>query len=174
MSLKNTLLVFFLFLILGSSLAWAQPGREIKNPHEKARERIQMIKMYKLTEALKLDREEAARLFAITNQYEESKRKLRLELQDDILRLRNLMREMHPSDRELRDLISRIKVKNRDLRDIKQKQDEEEIAVLKPEQQARYLLFQIDFHRDMENMIREIREDRSPRPGYETGSEKKR
>ncbi|MBA4395626.1 MAG: hypothetical protein C0407_18905 [Desulfobacca sp.] len=174
MSLKNTLLVFFLLLILESSLAWAQPGREIKNPHEKAQERIQMIKMYKQTEALKLDREEAPKFFAISNQYEETKRKLHRELQDEIQRLRNLMREMHPPERELRDVLSRIKTKNRDLRDMKQKQEEDEINFLKLEQQARYILFQIDFRRDMDNMIREIREERSPRPGYETGSEKKR
>jgi Spy/CpxP family protein refolding chaperone len=174
MSRKNTLLTVFLFLILGSSLGWAQPGRESKNPHEKAQERIQMIRMYKLTEALKLDRDEAAKFFAITSQYEETKKKLRRELQEDIQRLRTLMRETHPADRELRDTISRIKIKNRDLRDIRLKQDEEEINVLKPEQQARYILFQIDFRRDMENMIREVREERSRRPGSEPGNEKSR
>jgi Skp family chaperone for outer membrane proteins len=172
MSLKNTLLTFFLFLILGSSLGWAQSGREIKNPHEMAQERIQMIKMYRLTETLKLDREETAKFFAITNQYEENKRKLRRELHDDIQRLRNLMREVHPQDKELREVLARIKTKDKDLRDIKLKQDEEEINLLKPEQQARYILFQIDFRRDMENMIREIREERSRRPGSEPGSEK--
>jgi Spy/CpxP family protein refolding chaperone len=174
MSLKNTLILSFLFLLLGSSLTWAQSGRDAKNPHEKAQERIQMIKMWKMTEALKLDREEAARFFAIVNQHEENKRKLRRELQEDMNKLRNLMRETHPPEKELRDLVSRIKTKNRDFRELRLKQDEEEIALLKPEQQARYILFQIDFHRDMENMIREIREERSQRPGNEAGSEKKR
>ncbi|MFH0787560.1 MAG: hypothetical protein V2B13_08075 [Pseudomonadota bacterium] len=172
MSLKNTLSIVLLSFILGSSLAWAQPGKEIKNPHEKARERIQMIRMWKLTEALKLDREEAARFFAITSQYEETQRKLRRDFQEEILRLRVLMREMHPPERELREVISRIKTKSRDLRDIKQKQEEEELHGLKLEQQARYILFQVDFRRDMENMIREIREERSNRGGHETGSEK--
>jgi hypothetical protein len=172
MSRKNTLLTFFLFIILGSSLSWAEPGREIKNPHDKAQERIQIIRMYKLTEALRFDREEAAKFFTISIQYEETKKKLWRELQEDIQRLRTLMRETHLPDKELRETISRIKTKNRDLRDLRLKQDEEEINYLKPEQQARYILFQIDFRRDIENMIREVREERSRRPGSESGPEK--
>lgn len=172
MSLKNILFIFLLSLILGISPVWAQPGREIKGPHEMAHERIQMIRMLKLTEILKLDREEAGRFFAITNQYEQTKRKLYRDFQEDIQKLRNLMRDMHPPERELREIISHIKTKNRDLKDIKLKQEEEEINLLKPEQQARYILFQIDFRRNLENMIREVREERTHRPGYETGSEK--
>ncbi|MGC1403215.1 MAG: hypothetical protein WA974_09835 [Thermodesulfobacteriota bacterium] len=43
-----------------------------------------MIKMWKLTEALKLDREGAARFFAVDNKYEEGKRRLRHDLHEDI------------------------------------------------------------------------------------------
>jgi Spy/CpxP family protein refolding chaperone len=130
--------------------------------------------MWKLTETLKLDREETAKFFAISNQYEEAKKKLHRELHEDLQKLRNILRETHPQEKELREVISRIKTKKRDLQDIRVKQNEEEINFLKTEQQARYILFQIDFRRDMESMIREIREERPRRPGYDGPAEKNR
>jgi hypothetical protein len=50
-------------LLFGTSALMAQPLRDPQDPREKTRERIQMIKMLKLTEALRLDREAAARFF---------------------------------------------------------------------------------------------------------------
>lgn len=172
MSPKKTLWIFFLPLILWGSWAWADPWKEGKNPNEKAWGRIMMIRTWKLTEALKLDREGAVRFFAVDNQYEEGKRRLRRDLHEDIQRLRNLMRDMNPQERELRELLSRIKNRKKELDDLVQKQTDEEINLLKPEQQARYILFHIDFQREMQELIREVREGRPPRSGYETPSEK--
>lgn len=176
MSPKKLLGIFLCsyFMISIGFPVWGQQGKEIKQPHEKTRERIRMIKMWKLTETLKLDREEAARFFALTNQYEENKRKLRGNLQEDIQRLRVVMQELIPQEREMKELLSRIKARQRDLQEMGRKQTEEEMHLLKTEQQARYVLFQIDFHRDMENMIREVREEKSYRPGVEPGPEKNR
>lgn len=174
MSPKKTLWIFLLFVVLWSSWAWAESWKESKDPRSKAWERIHMIKMWKLTETLKLDREGAARFFAVDNKYEEGKRRLRQDLHEDIQRLRNLMRDMNPPERELRELLSRIKNRKKDLDDLVQKQTDEELNLLKPEQQARYVLFQIDFQREMQDLIREIREGRLPRPGYETPPEKTR
>jgi hypothetical protein len=174
MSPKKTLWIFFLFTALWSSGVWAESWKEGKDPRSKAWERIHMIKMWKLTEALKLDREGAARFFAVANKYEEGKRRVRQDLHEDIQRLRSLMRDMNPPERELRDLLSRIKNRKKDLDDLIQKQTDEELNLLKPDQQARYVLFQIDFQREMQDLIHEIREGRPPRTGHETPTEKTR
>jgi len=167
MSVKNRLGIFLLSLILGSSLAWAEPWKEVKDPRERSHERIQMIKTWKLTEVLKLDREGSPRFFTINRQYEENKRKVHREYHEDIQRLRNLLRDMNPPDRELRDLLSRLKYRKKEMNDLEYKQMEEEMNLLRPDQQARYFLFQIDFRREMEDMIREVRGERPPRPGIE-------
>ena len=172
MSPKKALWVLLLSLTLCGSWAWAESWKESKDPRSKAWERFHMIKMLKLTEALKLDREGAARFFAVDNQYGEGKRKLRQDLHEDIQRLRNLMRDMNPPERELRELLSRIKNRKKDLDDLVQKQTNEEMNLLKPDQQARYVLFQIDFQREMQDLIREIREGRPHKPGYETPPER--
>lgn len=84
------------------------------------------------------------------------------------------MRDTNPPERELRELLSRIKNRKKDLDDLVQKQTDAEMNLLKPDQQARYVLFQIDFLREMQDLIREIREGRPSRPGHETPTEKTR
>jgi hypothetical protein len=160
---------FFWFLIFSflwaGSMGWAQPWRDARDPREKARDRIQMIKMMKLTETLRLDQEGAARFFAVSNQYEENKKKIRKDLHEDTERLRHLMRDPNPPERDLRETISRLKSKKRDMDTLSQRQMEEEMNLLRVDQQARYILFNIDFRRDMDEMIREVREGHPPRPG---------
>ena len=169
---KKGFWVLLLMVALGSSEVWADSSKEGKGVYEKTREKIQMIKMLKLTESLKMDRDQSARFFAVDSQYEEAKRRFHREIHEDIQKLRNLIRDTNPPDRELRDIVARIKNRKRDIDELMNKQTEEELNLLKPEQQARYLLFQIDFRREMDNLIREIREGRSSRPGVEAPAEK--
>ena len=39
---------------------------------------------------------------------------------------------------------------------------EEELNLLRPDQQARYILFTIDFRREIDDLVREVREERPP------------
>ncbi|OGP49078.1 MAG: hypothetical protein A2Y79_01675 [Deltaproteobacteria bacterium RBG_13_43_22] len=172
MSVKKTLWIFLLSLLLGSAPAWADPWKEAKDPRERSRERIQMMKIWKMTEVLKLDREGAARFIAVNNYYEETRRKVRHDFNEDIQRVRNILRDMNPPERELKDLVIRLKNRKKEINDLENKQLEEEMNLLKPEQQARYFLFQIDFRREMEDIIREVQGERPPRPGFEKPPER--
>lgn len=174
MSVKHTIWIFLLFLILGSSMAFAQSWKEVKDPREKSRERIQMMKLWRLTEVLKLDKEGAARFFTVNNYYEETKKKAHRDFHEDIQRVRNVLRDMNPPERELRDMVLRLKNRKKEMNDLENKQLEEEMNLLRPEQQARYLLFQIDFRREMDDIIREVQGERPPRPGIEKPSERMR
>jgi hypothetical protein len=174
MSPKKAFWIILLSLTLCGSWAWAESWKEGKDPRSKAWERIHMIRIWKLTEALKLDREGAARFFAVDNRYEEGKRRLYRDLHENIHKLRNLMQDTNPPEGELRELLSRIRNRKKDLDDLVQKQTDEEMSLLKPDQQARYVLFQIDFQREMQDLIREIKEGRPVRPGFETPAEKTR
>jgi hypothetical protein len=153
---------FFLLpiFILGiGSWVWADSGHDGGKGHpDKAWERVRMVRMLKMTEALNMDKEQAARFFALDNQFEENKRKSWRELHEDTQKLRSLVREANPPERELRDIVNRIKTRKRNLNDLNNKQIDEELNLLRPEQQARYILFTIDFRRELENLIREVRE----------------
>jgi hypothetical protein len=149
-------------LLFGTSTLLAQPLRDAQDPREKSRERIQMVKMLKLTEVLRLDREAAARFFAVNGQFEETKRRLRWDLHQDIERLRQLTRDLNAPEKELRETVLRIKTRRKDLNDLSYKQLEDELNLLRPDQQARYVLFTIDFRREIDNIVREVRDERPP------------
>ena len=149
-------------LLFGTSTLLAQPLRDPQDPREKSRERIQMVKMLKLTEVLRLDREAAARFFAVNGQFEESKRRLRWDLHQDIERLRQLTRDLNAPEKELRETVLRIKTRRKDLNDLSYRQLEDELNLLRPDQQARYVLFTIDFRREIDDIVREVRDERPP------------
>jgi hypothetical protein len=151
-------------LSFGTSALWAQSFREPQDHREKSRERIQMVKMLKLTEVLRLDREAAARFFSVNAHYEESKRRLRGDLQQDIERLRQLNRDLNAPEKELRETVLRVKNRRKDLNDLILKQLEDELNLLRPDQQSRYILFTIDFRREIDEIVREVREERPPAP----------
>jgi hypothetical protein len=140
----------------------AQSWRDPADPREKARDRIQMIRMLKMTEALRLDREGAARFFAVNSRYEETKRQIRRDIHDDIQRLRLLLQNLNPTEKELRDTVARIKNRKKDLNELSIKQLDEELNLLRTEQQARYLLFSVDFRREIDDILQEVRVERPP------------
>jgi hypothetical protein len=172
MVLKKIAWILFLAFFLMGSVAWAQSFRDSKDPREKTRDRIQMIKMLKLTDTLKLDQEGTARFFAVNSQYEENKKRLRRDLHEELERLRHLMRDMAPQERELRETISRVKNRKREVDALAQRQMDDEMNLLRLDQQGRYILFQIDFRREMDDLIREVREEKPPRPGFEKAPER--
>jgi Spy/CpxP family protein refolding chaperone len=170
-----------LVAVTGSTAVQAQSWREPADPREKARERIQMVRMLKVTEALRLDRDTAARFFAVGSRYEDTKRQVRRDMNDDIQRLRHTLQNLHPPEKDLRETVSRIRNRKKDLSELHLKQLDEELGLLRPEQQARYLLFTIDFRREIDDLLREVREERpaerhpdksperyAPRPPAET------
>jgi hypothetical protein len=158
MSAKQFFWIFSIIMCFGS-WAWADSSKEgDRSNQEKAWERVRMVRMVKMTETLKMDREQAARFAAMDSQFEETKKKSWREFHEDVQKLRNLVREANPSERELRDTVTRIKTRKRNLNDLNNRQMDEELNLLRPEQQARYILFTIDFRREMENLIREVRE----------------
>lgn len=149
-------------LLFGTSTLLAQPLRDPQDPREKTRERIQMVKMLKLTEVLRLDRETAARFFAVNGHHEETKRRLRGDLHHDIERLRQLTRDLNAPEKELRETVLRVKNRRKDLNDLSYRQLDEELNLLRPDQQARYVIFTIDFRREIDDIVREVRDERPP------------
>jgi hypothetical protein len=164
MSVKSILWIVVLSVLLNGRMIWAESWKEAPDPREKSRERIQMIKMWRLTEVLKLDKEGAARFFAVNHHYEEALRKAHREYHEDLQRVRNLLREMNPPERELREMVLRLKSKKKEMNDLENRQLDEELSLLRPEQQAMYFLFQSDFKREMDQLIWEIKGEKSPRP----------
>lgn len=124
---------------------------------ERSWERIAMIRAMKMTEALKLDRETAAKMAVIDAGYKDKKKKLGRDFHEDLRLLRQAAREPGTPEKDLRVLLQRLKQNKKDMDELAQKQLDEEMALLTTEQQARYVLFTIDFRREMETLLHDSR-----------------
>ena len=147
----------FLIMTLGNAGALT---REL----EQALTRIETIRIVRMTKTLHLDKETAARLAAVSSKYEQF-RKVFSSLRQDIDRLRAIWEEAQPNKNELKEIIERVKNDKRQIAHLRYQQMEEEMSLLTLEQQARYLLFTVDFHKEMHGLIQEIRGAEKKRSG---------
>jgi Spy/CpxP family protein refolding chaperone len=111
---------------------------------ERALERIDTVRLLKMVDALALERETAARLASVSNKYCKTRKSLLRNMRKDLDALRQILRKKIPDEGELKD---------------------EEMNLLTREQQARYLIFKVDFHKEMHGLIQEIRGAKKKRSG---------
>ena len=143
-------LVFFIPVIISAQDMMFPYGAS-----PKVMERIETLKMWKLTEVLELSDEQAAKLFPAMTSFRKTQDSLRQEMAKYIDQLRDAIHNNADSS-EISDIISEITdVRNAQLRnesDFYGKLKE----ILTIEQQGKYFLFEVDFHRKMMDLIRDF------------------
>ena len=125
---------------------------------ERALERINTVRLLKMVDALGLERETAAKLASVSNKYCETRKSLLRNMRKDLDALRQILKKGSPDESELKELVGQVKSLKKELADLKLHQMDEEMNLLTHEQQARYLIFKVDFHKEMHGLIQEIRE----------------
>jgi len=158
--------VLLMLTLLPVSFAGAQPpgppdgppGRPGPGGQDRIRERIKTMRMWKLTQALDLDQGTSAKLFPILNKYDEQRRGTEQELRNDMRKLRTMVDSGDESG--LSGLLRKLEKNHRTMQEIKDAEWNELKGVLTVKQQAKFLIFQLEFERDMRRMISEARERR--------------
>ena len=154
MKTKFFCILFGFVVILSITLETAvAQNREM----ERALERINTVRLLKMIDALGLERETAAKLASISNKYCETRKSLLRNKKKDLDALRQILKKGMPDEGELKKLVGRVKNLKKELADLKLHQMNEEMNLLTHEQQARYLIFKVDFHKEMHGLIQEIR-----------------
>lgn len=147
-----------LSLILGLSLAvclaaFAQgPGGPGQN-RERVRQNLSTLRLIRLTQALDLTEEQTAKIYPMYNKIEAEKLKTQREMADDIRELRQLLREPAPKDA---DILAKLKDLKEARQLVKARDDELEGFLennLTTVQKGKYVLFQIEFYRGMEQIL---------------------
>ena len=159
----NFFCIFFGFVVILSitlETAVAQ-NREM----ERALERIDTVKLLKMIDALRLERETAAKLASVSNKYCETRKRLLRNMRKDLDALRQILKKGRPDEGELKKIVGQVKILKKELADLKLHQMDEEMNLLTREQQARYLIFKVDFHKEMHGLIQEIRGAEKKRSG---------
>ena len=146
-------LVALLAMTQGTSVAQMQEmGRVL--------ERVDMVRLLKMTDALRLERETAAMLASISSKYCETRKNLLRNMRGDLDALRKVLRDKSPDKGKLKEIVGRIKKIKKELADLRYRQMDDEMNLLTPEQQARYLIFKVDFHKEMHELIKDVRREK--------------
>jgi Spy/CpxP family protein refolding chaperone len=122
-----------------------------KERHERIRESIETLRMWKLTKALDLDEATASRLFPLLNRYDKKRYRIEKTVRKDMRDLKRALEDRRMS--ELQEILQRLEDKHRELQRLNDEERAELKKILTPEQQARYVLFQYKFKKDMRRMI---------------------
>ncbi len=155
-------IIFILCLALNGTLALAQPPDEpmyredlSKEKREKVRERIETMRMWKLTQALDLDETTSAKLFPLLNTYDRKRAGIQNEIRSSMKELREALDANQ--DSALTALMDRLEAGHKKLETIKEDERNELKKVLTPRQQAQFLLFNMKFNHEIQSMIRAAR-----------------
>ncbi|MDE2059255.1 MAG: hypothetical protein KGL31_10205 [candidate division NC10 bacterium] len=129
---------------------------------------IETIKIWKMTEALNLDEDQAAKLFPKLAQLEASRREF--HWRQHVLRneLAELLKQRPLRDEEIKTKLDQLDRMETDFRGREQAIKGGLRSILNPEQQARLALFEDRFETEMRNVILDLRQRRRgflPGPG---------
>ena len=150
------------FLMMTSGPDWAQAQEHGRKDKEQVEKRVELIRMWKLTEALSLDEEKGAKLFPLINTYEKKKKELRKEEFRTMRSLRETLAESKPDEKALKEVLDKLEKGRRELGALKEKEFEKLKKLLTTEELARFIVFQIDFHREIMELIGASKQDGEP------------
>jgi Spy/CpxP family protein refolding chaperone len=142
--------------LLTGAVSLARAGQaDEQTPRAGLRERIGELYLLRLTRVLDLTEEQTARVYPLLTRTEKKKAEIQRKMGLDVRALREELAKTPADDKALLALVGRIREARLSIR----KGDEEaEVAldrVLTPDQRARYLIFNIEFLRNIgENLGR--------------------
>ena len=138
----------------------AQPGQwnpPSKEKREEVRKRVEAIRIYRLTGALKLDEKASAQLASLLGAIDLQRRELMDQNMDAMKELRSSLKSPHPSESKLKPILDRLEKNHHEMSDLKDKELKGLKDILTVEQRARYIIFQRDFTREIRGLITSAR-----------------
>ena len=133
-----------------------QPGRSdpmSENKREEVRKKIDTIRIWRLTEALKLDANTSAKLSSLLSSTDLQRRKILREQTGTISILRFAVRSPKPDESQIKSCLDKLEKNHQAMQELMNNERSGLINILTIEQQARYVVFQHEFMREMRGMI---------------------
>jgi Spy/CpxP family protein refolding chaperone len=159
----RTLLLSLLVLTTVITISFAQITDDIdprlsKEKMAQVRERVDSLRMWKLTKALDLDEKMSAKLFPILSRFDRKRSELQFALVLDLRELKAALAEK--GNVKIKEALDKLETHYDGLQQLNHQERSELKQILTPEQQAKYVIFQIDFAKEVRKMIAEAREKR--------------
>lgn len=147
---------FYLLVIVGLLLAALTGAAWSFEPPDSMGRFQEDVKRTRLGPAIGVDQGKVEQLLRIDQKYKPLKDKARREAMAAYTQLQQVMRSPNPTDDQVRVILETMRRKQQESLDLQQRQLEEEIAILTPLQQARYLMFLMGLRRQMVKEVRSL------------------
>lgn len=158
-------LLRILIILLMVSPAFAQPGsgmghgREGGPMREKIREKIQMIKIWRLTEAVGLTTEQSEKFFPVYNQHQKGMEDFERGKREILDRIKSLTDDSNSSDEEIGAAVKEFKEHHRKLAELRELFLNDVSKILSVRQRGELVVFEEEFRKNMRRMIEDIRRE---------------
>ena len=120
---------------------------------EEIRKKIEAIRIWRLTEALKLDADTSVRLSSILSSLNLKRREIQRDQMEAMRTVRAILRSARPDEAKLKSLLDRLESNHRSMQELREQEIKNLKEILSTEQQARFLIFQQEFQREMRGII---------------------
>ncbi|HEY6012196.1 MAG TPA: hypothetical protein VIX18_12090 [Nitrospirota bacterium] len=120
---------------------------------DEIRKKIEAIRIWRLTETLKLDTETSAKLASVLSSLDQKRRDILREQMETMRTLRETLRSAKPDEAKLKPLLERLESNHRAMQELRNREIKDLKEFLTIEQQARFLVFQQEFQREMRGII---------------------
>ncbi len=132
-----------------------QPGRGpmSEEKREEVRKKIDAVRIWRLTETLKLDANTSAKLSSLLSSVDHRRREIFREQAGTINALRFVVRAPKPDQAKIKASLEKLDKNRLDLQELTNSEINGLKNILTIEQQAQYVVFQHEFMREMRGMI---------------------
>ncbi len=131
-----------------------QAGPPTDAQREEVRKKIEAIRIWRLTEALDLDANTSAQLSSLFASLDNKRQEIQRDQANVLRELKISLQSSKPEEAKLKTLLERLEKNRRAMYDLRDQEAESIKKILSVEQQARLVLFQQRFQREMRNMLR--------------------
>ena len=153
----------------------AAKGKEPSESREALMERIRLVRMYAITEALDLDEATAAKLFPYLKDYDRKFRELHKSKREHQKALRVMVNEETYKDKKVTEHIRKLGDIEIEIAELRKEQTTGLDGILDSGQQAKFVMVQESLEHEIRKLIREHRrEKRKERRGGEEGRRRPR
>lgn len=156
MKVKSILSIFISLFLLSSFISASVPDEEFQN-QRRTRENVITLMLIRMTRALELTEDQTTKIFPFFSRVDKEKAEIKQRIGKQMRELRLILNDKDPDMEELKNKIDTIK----ELRNLIKSKDEEMETYLEENltliQRAKYMMFAVDFHRDLRDKLERAR-----------------
>ncbi len=148
-----------------------QPGRGnvlSEEKREQIRKKIETVRIWRLTEQLKLDTTTSAKLASLISSIDEQRTSINQAQMMSMRELRITLKSPKPDEAKIKSLLDKLENNQHAMQELREREWRGLQDILTVEQQARYFLFQQAFRHEIQRMIANARNrGRGPMAGQQ-------